>query len=129
MGRRTGCPARLSLASAVAGCLFASVANAAGGGIMFSGAIVPSSYGIQLSSTAPAASGTELRFVASASGPQSATVRIERLNREPVPIRCSDGLQPAPARGCPLGAQGGSLSLVALDGGRPAAAVVITSYD
>ncbi|MDM0020131.1 hypothetical protein [Variovorax saccharolyticus] len=128
MGRRTGCPARLSLASAVAGCLFASVANAAGGGIMFSGAIVPSSYGIRLSSTAPGA-GTELRFVASPSGPQSATVRVERPNREPVPIRCSDGLQPAPARGCPLGAQGGSLSLVALDGGRPAAAVVITSYD
>jgi hypothetical protein len=141
MKRRSGLSAKLALIAALTGCVFASAASAAGAVISFSGAVVPSSYGVLVSSTATAklARGgletlvTEIRFLGSSSGAQSATVRVEWPDREPVPMRCGGGMQPAPPRGCVVGVEGGSLTLATLDSSRasarPVVAVVITTYD
>lgn len=134
MEQRTGPFSHFAILPALAACLFATAASdAAGGSISFAGAIVPSSYGVVVASAAPdgggiTVRGTELRFVASASDPGSAEVRVEGPDRRPIPIRCGAGMQPASGAGCRLGDQGGSLTL-APPAGLPAVAVVITSYD
>ncbi|MDM0071336.1 hypothetical protein [Variovorax sp. J31P207] len=135
MQQRTGASSRMAIVPVIAACLFATAASAAGGSIAFTGAIVPSSYGVVVSPAAsggdgddPTVRGTELRFVASPSEPRSAVVRIERPDREPVAIRCGAGMQLASGPSCRMGDQGGSLTL-APPTGPSALAVVITTYD
>jgi hypothetical protein len=133
MGQRTGLSSRMAIVPALAACLFATAASAAGGSISFAGAIVPSSYGVVVASAAAdggglAARGTELRFVTSPSDPKSAEVRVERPDRGPIPIRCGAGMQAASGAGCRLGDQGGRLTMMP-PAGQPAVAVVITTYD
>ncbi|MDM0035489.1 hypothetical protein QTI33_25380 [Variovorax sp. J22P271] len=132
MKQCTGVCSRLANATAIAACFFTTAASAAGGSITFAGAIVPSSYGVVVSTAASdgggfTARGTELRFVASPSDRKSAEVRVERPDREPIPIRCGTGMRPASGHGCLLGDQGGSLTM-APPAGQPAVAVVITTY-